>query len=286
MFSDVDTRIPHEVELEVHSIYRRMFPQGERAFVSRAFDWAGECFTGQYADYQAIDARYHDFEHTLQGTLCLARLLAGRHAAKAVPELDARLFELCLLAILFHDTGYLKKRDDTEGTGAKYTVTHVRRSAAFAREFLSQHGYAPAELDVVANMIGCTGVNTDLKAIPFQREIERIAGFALATADLLGQMAARDYVDKLPVLHAEFVEAARHDGPQAARFALYNSPDDLMRDTPVFWEKYVRPKIDEDFRGLYRFLSHPYPDGPNHYLQRIAENLERLRQKFATAKPH
>ena len=283
MFSQIDTRIPHQVELEVHSIYRRLFPQGERAFVPRAFIWAGECFTGHYADYQAVDARYHDFEHTLQGTLCLARLLAGRHAAEAAPALEVKWFELGLLAILFHDTGYLKKRDDHEGTGAKYTLTHVARSAQFAREFLTRQNFPAGDIAAVAHMIQCTGVNADLAGIPFQSELERVVGFTLGTADLLGQMAARDYVDKLPILHTEFVEAARHDGPLAARFAAYASADDLMRHTPAFWENYVRPKIENDFGGLYKFLNDPYPDGPNHYLQRIEENLARLRQKLALA---
>src|SRR5258706_7757465 len=117
MFAPVDTRIPHEVEGQIHSIYRGLFPDGDPSFVARAFDWANRCFTGRHADYQAIDAGYHDFEHTLQGTLCLARLLHGRHVAGAVPVVTQHAFELALLAILFHDTGYLKKRDDTTGTG-------------------------------------------------------------------------------------------------------------------------------------------------------------------------
>lgn len=279
MFTQVDTRVPHEVELQVHSIYRRIFPKGDRAFVPRAFDWASQSFRGQYADYQAIDARYHDFEHTLQGTLCLARLLEGRHRAKAVPMLDLKMVELALLAILFHDTGYLKKRDDTEGTGAKYTLTHVARSAAFAREFLSKQGYGDNELNMIGNMISCTGVNADLRGIPFTTEVERIAGFALATADLLGQMAAPDYVDKLPILHSEFTEAVQHDGDKASRLR-YSTADDLMRNTPAFWEEYVQPRINNEFCGLYKFLNDPYPDGPNPYIQRIKENLTRLRQKL------
>ena len=47
----------------------------------------------------------------------------------------------------------------------------------------------------------------------------RIVGFALGTADLLGQMAAPDYVDKLPVLYDEFVEAAR--AAEAADLGLW-----------------------------------------------------------------
>src|SRR5438093_900968 len=121
MFSAVNTKDPGAVEQHVVSIYSDLFPDGDRALVRQAFDWAGQFFTGQDGEYQAIDALYHDFEHTLQGTLCLARLLHGRHRANAAPVLSRKAFEMGLLAILFHDTGYLKKRDDTEGTGAKYT---------------------------------------------------------------------------------------------------------------------------------------------------------------------
>src|SRR5678815_2470167 len=122
MFVHVDTRKPSEVEAQVRSIYQSLFPSADAGFVARAFDWAGQCFSGRFGGYQAIDACYHDFEHTLQGTLCLARLLHGRHAAGAKPKVTPHGFELALLGILFHDSGYLKKRGDSEGTGAKYTV--------------------------------------------------------------------------------------------------------------------------------------------------------------------
>src|SRR6185436_690569 len=117
----------------------------------------------------------------------------GYKKAHVSPELTPRMFELGLLAILLHDTGYLKKRADTEGTGAKYTLTHVARSADFAREFLASKGSPPEDIEAIRNMISCTGVNASLQAIPFGSELERTLGFALATADILGQMSARDY---------------------------------------------------------------------------------------------
>jgi hypothetical protein len=280
MLQPIDTRVPSAVEERVHSIYRGLFPQGEVAFVPRAFQWASQCFAGQYADYQPIDAAYHDFEHTLQGTLCFTYLLKGRHLANAQPPLTQRMFELGLLAILFHDTGYLKRKDDSAGTGAKYTLVHVGRSMVFAGEFLSQKGYAPAEVTAVQNMIRCTGVNADVRSIPFQSELEKTIGFALATADLLGQMAAKDYVEKLPVLYQEFAEAARFSKDSAARLASFASAEDLMRKTPAFWDGYVIPRINGEFRQLHLFLNEPYPDGPNGYLDRIEERIAKLRQKF------
>jgi hypothetical protein len=201
--------------------------------------------------------------------------------AGAEPRVTQHWFELALLAILFHDTGYLKKRTDTDGTGAKYTVIHVGRSAEFAREFLSKKGYRDDDLSAIANMIGCTGVNADLDAIPFRSELERLCGYALATADLLGQMAARDYVEKLPILFQEFSEAVHYSGDEAGRLGDYDTAEELMRRTPLFWENYVVPKINNDFRKLYLFLNDPYPDGPNQYVDRIHQNLARLKSGAA-----
>lgn len=276
----VATKDPKAVEREVVSIFRSTFPQDDVTGVTRAFAWATECFTGKYADYQAVDANYHDFEHTLQGTLCLMRLLRGRHAAGVAPRLTRQMFELALLAILFHDTGYLKRRHDGEGTGAKFTLYHVSRSADFAGVLLTERGFSAADILSVQNMIRCTGVNVDLRAIPFQSELERILGGALSTADLLGQMAADDYVDKLPVLYEEFAESARYHG-QSSATGGFTSAADLIAKTPGFWDKYVQPKIEKDFHGLYKFLNDPYPDGPNPYLKRIEANLDRLRRQLA-----
>ena len=281
MTLSVATKDPTAVEMEVQSAYLAIFPQGDRLFVPRVFGLAIECFTGHYSDYQAVDASYHDFEHTLQGTLCMTRLLHGWNQANGHCPVTERLFQLGIVGILLHDTGYLKKRNDTEGTGAKYTTTHVSRSAEFAGRLLSEKGFSPPDVSAVKNMIRCTGVNAVLTEIPFSSEAEKMVGYALATSDLLGQMAADDYVDKLPILYSEFAEAARFDGDHPGFVAGFKGADDLIRRTPGFWNNFVVPKLERDFRGLYRFLNNPYPDGPNEYVRRIEANMERIRQQVA-----
>ncbi len=276
MYSLDDTRKPDAVEKQVVSIYTRLYPSADRTFVGRAFEWTRQSFTGNYNDYQPIDTRYHNFEHTMQGTLCMARLLLGRHKANALPAVPQKMFELGLLAILLHDTGYLKKKTDTSGTGAKYTAIHVLRSVEFARELLSEKGYKPEEITAVQNMIRCTGLNAILSAIKFQDELEKLLGLALATADLLGQMAAEDYVEKLPVLYEEFAEAVVRDPQGTQMLQVYTSPEEVMRLTPSFWKDYVLPRINNEFRKLYLFLNDPYPDGPNPYVQAIEANMARI----------
>lgn len=280
MHPPVVTKDPAAVATAVRSAYDLILPAGDGQFVARAFAWAEAYFTGHYEDYQPVDVPYHDFEHTLQGTLCMARILQGWHQAGARPALTQEIVELGLLAILLHDTGYLKHRDDTAGTGAKYTFTHVQRSAEFAARFLAGKGYRPEQIKAVQNMIHCTGLDAEVSEIFFQNELERIVGYALGTADLLGQMAADDYVERLPKLHREFVEAASYGGDgEHFTTTTYSSADDLMRKTPAFWETFVRPKLERDFRAIYRYLQQPYPDGHNCYLERIRQNMDRLRRR-------
>ena len=276
MFGPIDTKNSALVRAEAEAVYGEMYPDGDRKFVARAFDWAEQCFNGRYDDFLPIDARYHDWEHTMQGTLCLVRLLRGRHRAGAKPELPRRIFDLGLLAILFHDTGYLKRKTDEQGSGAKYTAVHVSRSTSFAAEFLARQGYAPTDIQAIQNMIRCTGVNANLSAIPFQSEMERMMGYALGTADLLGQMADSAYVEKLPVLYQEFAEASRFDPSHAEGLREFASADDLIRKTPAFWRDYVVPRINNDFEKLYTFLNVPYPGGQNAYVEGVEANIERL----------
>lgn len=279
---NVETRDPAAVQRRVAQNYWRMFPTGDQGFVARVFPWALDCFDGRHPEYRAIDARYHDLEHTLQGTLCFSTLLLRRAEAGASPWVCEETFQLGLLAILLHDTGYLKRLDDTEGTGAKYTATHVNRSCDFAERLLVQHGFTSRQIRAVQNMIRCTGLGVNVAAIPFETEEERLTGFALGTADLLGQMAAPDYIDKLPILFEEFAESAAFNAGRGGGGQVFSSVDDLMRKTPGFWANYVRPKVERDFQGIYRFLSDPGSER-NEYIELIEANLTRLQRQLAKA---
>lgn len=283
MFPPVDTKDAAAVLREVRESFCALFPQENPDWLPQSFQWTQDAFEGRYADYQAIDALYHDLEHTLQGTLCLARLIRCRHEVGGRPAVSPRMFHLAVLAILLHDTGYLKKREDTSGTGAKYTLTHVARSVAFAEELLSAKGYPLDEIRSVQHMIRCTGVHVDLSRIPFQSELERTLGYVLATADLLGQMSAPDYIEKLPTLYAEFEESARFYAGRVTGVTEFKSAQELMRNTPIFWTSFVQPKLERELWGVHRFLARPYPNGPNEYVRRVEANVQRLREQLARA---
>ena len=281
MLPRIDTKSAPAIAAIARGTFRRMYPGADSTLIDVLFRDTEAMFKGRYLDYLTIDMDYHDLEHTLQAALCIIKVLDGRHTAGAAPFLTSRHFELAMAAVLLHDSGYLKLRSDYEGTGAKYTFVHVLRSCAFAASYLPTVGFRGDEAEAVAGIIRCTGPRSDITHLHFTSEIEHLLGSALATADYLGQMAASDYVDELPILFAEFDESEDFlRTPAEKRF--FKSVGDLIRKTPGFWEKVVLPKLNIDFQGLYRFLADPYPDGPNAYILAVEENIARARA-LATA---
>lgn len=230
-------------------------------------------FAGQHPDYQKADLKYHNLDHTVLATQCFIDLCEGRVRHGEKPVLDAREFSLGYAAILLHDSGYLKTRDDLSGTGAKYTSSHVVRSCALAASALPGLGCTADEINGVQNAIRCTGITSKISQIAFRTEIERVTGCMVATADYLGQMADPDYPTKLPALFEEFEESNNFSRvPFETR--PFRSAKELMAKTTGFWKGFALPKLETDFEGVYRVLVQP--DGRNPYLDAVETNLVRI----------
>lgn len=233
-------------------------------------------FRGEYPGLQAVDMFYHNFEHTLQTTICAVHMLVGRHQQQAGPVLTTRDCELTVMAALLHDTGFLKKLGDDAGTGAKYTFVHERRSVDLARNYLPSLGITPEEIEDVATAISCTGPANRISNATFRRPEARVIACILVTADYLSQMSAPDYVPKLPVLYREFLEAYNFESlPEEKR--MFHSFPELMERSPAFWEKFVRPMLDTEMAGMYRFLETTGQTNP--YMQAIDANIEEVRRR-------
>jgi hypothetical protein len=280
MFPPTDTKSATAVAEAVRAIVAATFPGAALPAADHLFADVEAMFTGHYLDYQAVDLGYHDFEHTLQATLCFARLFAGRHVARAEPVLSVRHFELGLAAALLHDTGYLKLRSDRAGTCAKYTHVHVLRSCAFAASYLPEVGFTLRDTEIVTGAIRCTGPISRLARLYFNARADQLLGCMLVTADYLGQMAATDYPDELDLLFHEFLESDEFFHLPTEHFT-FQSARELIEKTPDFWTKFVRPKLEKEFEGVYRFLALPYPDGPNPYVDAIERNIALVRTRIA-----
>ena len=256
-----------------------LFGPLDDGYIGEYMDAIEDLFAGRYPEYLAMDTAYHDITHTLQATLCLVELLHIRHFSEATPRLDAEDFRRALIAVLFHDIGYLKTVDDTQGSGAKYTHLHEQRSCDFARTFLAPRGWTFEDISFVEHLISCTGPRADIRHIEFHSEIERVLGQAVCTADYIGQMSDPHYPARLITLFNEFAESYRYQQiPQEEwPFASYEA---LLRSTPDFWESFVQHKLNVECAGLWEYLEHPVT-GENLHMESIKQNLATIQRQIA-----
>ena len=267
-----DTRNPLAVAGTIEKLHASLFPSGDVAYLRPVLNKIADVFAGRWADYQAMDTAYHDIEHTIQATLCCLRILTGHQRAGAHPTLTPQDFSIAFHAMLLHDVGYLKKRADHEGTGAKFTLIHEARGCEIAREFLAELAWEKADVDRVCSLILCTGPRSNLGGTRFGNPAHRLLGQAVCTADFLSQMSDPGYVQKLPDLFEEFVESDRFNQvPPANR--QFKTLGDLYRATPSFWEKFVVPKLRTECGDIARYLAEPFPDGPNPYADQVKANI-------------
>jgi hypothetical protein len=265
----------------VRAKFGALYPTADQALLRRLFDDGEALFAGRTPAYAPIDLRYHNLRHTLMAAVCMALLIEGQHAGGG--GLNPREFEMAMAGVLLHDSGYLKVRADTAGTGAKYTFCHIERSCAFAASYLPGIGATAEETENVLCAIHCTGPNSDIGRLRFRDAASRTVGCLLATADYLAQLADPQYPDKLGDLYQEFRESDDFAKVPAEKRA-FRSEEDLVCRTPGFWTHFVKPKLENDFEGVYRFLERPLHSGQNDYISAVEENFERINRRIAANK--
>ncbi|HEY1791680.1 MAG TPA: hypothetical protein VGG34_02075 [Opitutaceae bacterium] len=264
----------------VRAKYSVLYPKSRSALLPRLFNDVDDLFCGRTPAYAPIDLKYHDLRHTLMATVCMTLLLEGQHASEGESHLKARDYELAIAGVLLHDAGYLKLKSDTEGTGAKYTFCHILRSCAFAASYLPETGATDVEIESVLSAIDCTGPHSEISRLKFRDPVSRIVGCSLATADYMGQLADPLYPDKLGELYAEFRESDDFANvPMEKR--MFKSEEDLVCRSPGFWTSFVKPKLEIDFQGVYRFLDRPLRSGRNGYMDAVDANFARIERRIA-----
>lgn len=205
-------------------------------------------FRGDYEGYQASNNAYHDFGHTMQVMLAMARLLHG--AAVADEPASAKGVTLGVIAALFHDIGFIQKEGDRGGTGAKYTITHEERGIEFARRYFQTIGLPQSDFRIVRGMLRSTCLRQPFEDISFKTDEARRLAQLLGTADLIGQMGDPRYLEKLPYLYLEFKEAD---------IGGYRNELDLLDKTSGFWG-YIQQRFNGPLGGVYKYARNHFRD--------------------------
>ncbi len=231
---------------EVKHIVSLLFSDFDYATLDRVFNDIVRLFRGEYPGYARCQTQYHDLKHTTDTFLGMARLLHGTMLKEGI--LSRGQVMLGLLCALMHDTGYIQALDDEANKNMPQGLTDTRRSIAFMERYRCDNGLPAGMFNHSSAIIACTDLSADISMIQFaSREIE-VLGKLLGTADLLGQMADRTYLEKLLFLFYEF-----RDGGVMG----YENEIDLLTKTRDFYER-IQQRITMDLSGAERYMRYHF----------------------------
>lgn len=268
---------PDDVMGEVKDIILLIYKKFDFDEFEQVFDDVINLFDGHYPGYRRCNTFYHDLSHTMDCLLVTAKLIHG--ACLNGILFDPRDVNLGLISALMHDTGYIQAAGDDNGTGAKYTTSHIERSIAFMKEYFRDKDFPADYLPICRDFLRCTGLDVKIAEIKFHSREHKILGQILGAADLIGQMANDNYLAKLPYLYDEFKEAG---------VPGYSNKYDLLKKTPAFWEM-VKQRLNNELgqvdRYLRDYLRVLWGINQDLYRQAIERNIERLQSYLAAPRP-
>jgi hypothetical protein len=259
----------------INRVLREAFGDSKASLGNDLVAFSFDLFNGANPSFQPCDMAFHDFEHTMQATAAVADLLAAHRLNPVIASLKQRDWELAIAAAILHDSGYLKSCNDVDGSGAKYSVIHVGRSCLYAWDLLPPFGFTADELRQIQNAICATAISVRMDELPFRDPREWLIGALVATGDMLGQMAAEDYPERLAGLYLEFREATNFSRLQNSSFAVHKNLLDLLEGTETFYHSYVMRMLSQEWKGIYRILDDGH--GNNRYIDRIRTNISRIK---------
>ncbi len=270
----IRTTDPIEVCDHIVGLFGELYPDGSSRPLQRAFEDLSQMYHGKHPDYHPCDTEYHDIQHVLDVTLAMARLLNGyQRDPKAGSPLSPELFNVGIVIALFHDFGYLRRRNDHKHQhGAEYTLTHVGRGAKFLRTYLPRIGLKKYAADASV-LVHFTGYERDADTIKMDDPVLRRLGEILGTADIIAQMSDRCYLEKChDRLYPEFVLGgiARRKMPDGQIKVIYKDGKDLLSKTPAFYVNAMK-RLNEKLHQAYRYAETHF-GGENLYILEMDKN--------------
>ncbi|MCX7898017.1 MAG: HD domain-containing protein [Rhodocyclaceae bacterium] len=263
---------PGGVQEEVFHLVRAIHPSHDPTSIGQAFALFLQACHGDLPGYQPLSTPYHDEHHVLTVVLCCARLLHGLSLQGR--SISALTLDAALIGAIFHDIGYLMTTEEGPGSGAQFTETHISRGIAFVRRHLAAN-LSPFLLDAVCQVIETTHHRPGAALPEYANDEVQLAAQATATADLIGQMSDREYIERLLFLYLEFKEAG---------IPLFSDVHELLEKSIAFY-KTMQERLCEVLGNLAPALEEHFAhvEGVrcNHYLEAVERNLGYLVQVVA-----
>ncbi len=287
---------PGDVGCEIMRLVGNLHPQADLGAIDRATQIFARLYSGSYPGYHGCDTWYHDAQHSLDCALAYARLLDGHERSVAASDrLGPRRAVLGVVISLFHDAGYIRRKDESAANGAEFTLTHVSRSADFLAQLLPRLGFAD-DAELTRQIVHFTGYEIELDKIRVTAPKDRTLGFLIGTADILAQTADRCYLEKCrDFLFREFEICGLAGNPDTASVSdvqpQYENVEALLTNTPAFNQQLWKQRLDGYFGSVHQYMEahfggrNPYAEQIDHHLALIAKLIRTQSLHKLTKRP-
>lgn len=277
LYDLVNINSPSDIIAEIVEIVSLIDPASDSSFIEKTFNDIVLLFNGKFPGYRASNTKYHNLEHTCAVALATARLIHGLHVQGQ--SFSPRVIQLGLIGALFHDAGLIQTEEENEGTGAQYTIGHEDRSNSLMEKYISDKGFSAEDILDCKHIIMCTKLSLALHEIPFRADEVKTMGMVLGSADLIAQMADRNYLEKLPLLFLEFEEAGMPG---------FETPLELFKNTEEFYHSVARTRLAEELgsvssAALYHFKNRWEIDR-DLYAESIKDNIKHMKEAAGDCK--
>ena len=254
---------------EILNIFTSITPVTDIRFLTRVHNDVTLIFQGRFEKFRASEGKYHDLRHTRNVVLATIRLLHGLHLQGT--RLSPEMMEFCLVSAYFHDMGMLLTTEDNDMAGSAYLCHHEERSIRYLTAYLNQHTHLGRYSEGCAPVINCTNLTIAPETLTFASPELRLAGHILGSADILAQMADRYYLESLPHLYQEQLDAG---------IELHGSFLEMMRQTTRFYHEVIENRLCHSFANICQAIKTHFRlwwgVDRNLYLEFIDQNIKHL----------
>ena len=94
----------------IKSFYESSYADKDIGIVETVLNNVIDLFDGKREGFQRCDAQYHNLTHTLQTIPPFVDIIEGWNKSGNTPKVSKEFFSMGIIAVLLHDTGYIKKK--------------------------------------------------------------------------------------------------------------------------------------------------------------------------------
>ena len=146
---------------------------------------------------------------------------------------------------------------------------------ALMAKHLSGSGFTAEDITDCRHIIMATILTLPLEEIPFRSDEMRTMGKILGSADLIAQMADRNYLEKLPLLFLEYKEAG---------IPAFATPLELFKKTEEFYHSVARARLTNGMDDIASAVRHHFRQrwgiDRDLYAESIKNNINYLKKIY------